>query len=82
MPHRSATEWTTSYGRPDLASIVTSALAGVSAGSSVGIGSCGPASFTTDVRNAVAARQKMIMLGKAGGVGAEEVELFTEEFDW
>lgn len=77
-----STKWDTTYDRPDLASIVTSALTDVPAGSSVGIGSCGPKSFTLEVRNAVAARQKMIMLGKSGGVGAEDVELFTEEFDW
>lgn len=69
-------------GRPKLPSLLQSKLAGVDAGSSVGIASCGPPDFASDVRRAVAARQKLIMLGKTGSVGAEEVELHSEDFEW
>lgn len=69
-------------GRPDLVRLVSARLASVPGESSVGIASCGPPSFTHDVRTAVAARQKLIMLNKTGGSGADEVELHTEEFGW
>jgi hypothetical protein len=79
---KATSSWTLHHGRPNLIELVSTKLASVANETSVGIASCGPPSFTHDVRNAVAARQKLIMLDKTGGIGADEVELHTEEFGW
>lgn len=67
--------WTISNQRPHLPSLLESAfeLPGC-----VGIASCGPTSFTDDVRRAVASKQKSMALGH----DVRDVELHTEEFDW
>ncbi|SCV74645.1 BQ2448_7674 [Microbotryum intermedium] len=70
----------THRGRPDLPAVLEKAFTSCSTTEAVGIASCGPAEFTTAVRNAVAHRQKQILLGAS--TGAQEVELHTEEFDW
>ncbi|GAA6041443.1 hypothetical protein JCM8097_005252 [Rhodosporidiobolus ruineniae] len=74
--------WKIHRTRPSIPSLFASLFSSAPSASTVGIGSCGPVSLTTDVRRAVARRQAQIALGRTGGVGAEEVELHTEEFDW
>ncbi|TNY20110.1 ferric reductase NAD binding domain-containing protein [Rhodotorula diobovata] len=73
--------WQKQYRRPSLASLLSARFASAPDGSTIGIASCGPASLTTDVRRAVAARQRALAFGGADG-GAAEVELHTEEFEW
>ncbi|GAA5871475.1 hypothetical protein JCM3774_005609 [Rhodotorula dairenensis] len=74
-------KWTIERSRPDLLSLLPRRLDSLQADVSVGIVSCGPVSLTTDVRNAVAARQWKIATGRDVG-GVAELELHTEEFDW
>ncbi|GAA5884052.1 hypothetical protein JCM6882_002117 [Rhodosporidiobolus microsporus] len=74
--------WTIHHLRPSLPALFAGLFASAPAGSTMGIGSCGPTSLTTDVRRAVARRQRNIVFRKTGGQGVEEVELHTEEFDW
>ncbi|GAA5884065.1 hypothetical protein JCM6882_002121 [Rhodosporidiobolus microsporus] len=74
--------WTIHHLRPSLPALFAGLFASAPAGSTMGIGSCGPTSLTTDVRRAVARRQRDIAFGRTGGQGVEEVELHTEEFDW
>ncbi|BGP43865.1 hypothetical protein JCM10449v2_007922 [Rhodotorula kratochvilovae] len=73
--------WQKQHLRPSLPALLAERFDAASSGSSIGIASCGPASFTTDVRRAVAARQKALAFGLAGD-GVSEVELHTEEFEW
>ncbi|GAA6061796.1 hypothetical protein JCM10212_004852 [Sporobolomyces blumeae] len=75
-----AVPWTVATERPSFPSILSERFDAACGHSSIGITSCGPVSLTTDVRRAVAARQKRIAFGSRGGVA--EVELHTEEFDW
>lgn len=74
-------KWTIERTRPDLLSLLPRRLDTLQADASVGVVSCGPVSLTTDVRNAVAARQWKIATGRDAG-GIAELELHTEEFDW
>ena len=56
-------------------------FASAAPGSTIGIGSCGPVSLTTDVRRAVGAYQWQLAQGNVGATaGAAEVELVTEVF--
>ncbi|GAA5836336.1 hypothetical protein JCM11251_001466 [Rhodosporidiobolus azoricus] len=79
---RSRTPWKIHHSRPDVPALFAGLFASAPAGSTIGIGSCGPTSLTTDVRRAVARRQRDIAFGRTKGKGVEEVELHTEEFDW
>ncbi|GAA5914335.1 hypothetical protein JCM8208_004439 [Rhodotorula glutinis] len=75
--------WHKTYARPSFPNLLSARFAAAPDGSTLGIASCGPASLTTDVRRAVAARQKVLAFGRAGAErGAAEVELHTEEFEW
>jgi hypothetical protein len=67
--------------RPSFPDMLNETFASVAPGSTVGIGSCGPVSLTTDVRRAVGAYQWQLAKGHVGEtVGAAEVELVTEVF--
>ncbi|GAA5954149.1 hypothetical protein JCM8115_003325 [Rhodotorula mucilaginosa] len=79
---RRAKQWTIERSRPDLLSLLPRRFDSLPPDTSVGIVSCGPVSLTTDVRNAVAARQWRIATGKEEVGGLSELELHTEEFDW
>ncbi|GAA5831080.1 hypothetical protein JCM5353_002010 [Sporobolomyces roseus] len=73
--------WIIENRRPTISSLLQEHFDAGSCCSSIGIASCGPSSLTTDVRRAVAARQKQIAFAsESKGVG--EIELHTEEFDW
>ncbi|GAA5977240.1 hypothetical protein JCM11641_003886 [Rhodosporidiobolus odoratus] len=74
--------WTIRRHRPDVPTLLQTLFTTSLAGSTIGTGSCGPTSLTTEVRRAVAMRQKATAFGRTGGQGVEEVELHTEEFDW
>jgi len=75
--------WCKTYARPSFPDLLSARFAAAPDGSTLGIASCGPASLTTDVRRAVAARQKVLAFAQAGAErGAAEVELHTEEFEW
>ncbi|RDB18550.1 Ferric/cupric reductase transmembrane component 7 [Hypsizygus marmoreus] len=63
-------------GRPKLAQIVNDAFV---AGGTVGIASCGPDSFSLDVRNAVAECQLQIARGHAT---CTDIFLHTETYSW
>jgi ferric-chelate reductase len=66
---------TFSQGRPKLPSIIASTT---DTGKHVAIYVCGPASMLHDVRNAAAAAQEGILIGKTGG----QVYLHSESFSW
>ncbi|GAA5936302.1 uncharacterized protein JCM15063_002774 [Sporobolomyces koalae] len=78
----SAVPWIVETRRPCFSTLLAERFKAATCCSSLGITSCGPMSLTTDVRRAVAARQKEIAFGMNGGKGVGEVELHTEEFDW
>jgi hypothetical protein len=76
VPFSSSSDpWHVLYGRPDLADIIESVF---EFPGSVGVASCGPRSFTQDVRSAIALEQKDIALG----YDVRDVALYTEEFEW
>ncbi|GAA5992103.1 hypothetical protein JCM5350_006349 [Sporobolomyces pararoseus] len=74
--------WIIETRRPSFPALLSERFNAAHSCQSTGITSCGPSSLTTDVRRAVAARQKEIAFGKNQGKGVGEVELHTEEFDW
>ncbi|GJN94183.1 hypothetical protein Rhopal_007257-T1 [Rhodotorula paludigena] len=73
--------WTIEHARPHLPTLLHQRFASTATGSTLGIASCGPPSFTTDVRRAVAAKHKQLAFS-SNAEGLAEVELHTEEFDW
>jgi hypothetical protein len=75
-PFARSTKWITHHKKPCLPCVLRSSF--VHSGS-IGIASCGPTTFTRDVRKAVAAKQKNMALG---GRDVRDVELHTEEFEW
>ncbi|GAA6008820.1 hypothetical protein JCM10207_001735 [Rhodosporidiobolus poonsookiae] len=81
-PSSTLVPWTIYRERPSVSALLNTLFTSAPSGSTVGITSCGPTSLTTDVRRAVARRQREMAFGQTRGEGVQEVELHTEEFDW